>query len=48
MGETGLSATVISFRLKRAEEFARQWRINANRLQSLASNPRTPEALRSN
>ncbi|MDC9822306.1 hypothetical protein PRN20_01065 [Devosia sp. ZB163] len=47
MGEV-LSDTVISFRLKRAEEFARQWRINARRLQSLASSPQTPEVMRSN
>ena len=47
MGDVQVSDTVLSFRLKRAEEFARQWRINARRLQSLASNPHTPESLRS-
>lgn len=41
-----LSDTVLSFRVKRAEEFARQWRINARRLQSLASNPTTPASVR--
>jgi len=46
MGDTGLSETVVAFRLKRAEEFARQWRSNAKRLQTLASNPRTPETVR--
>ncbi len=44
--EEKLSETVISFRLKRAEEFARQWRSNAKRLQSLASNPKTPTLVR--
>lgn len=47
MTEAVLSDTVISFRLKRAEEFARQWRINAKRLQGLANNPRTPDSVRS-
>lgn len=42
----GLSDTVISFRVKRAEEFARQWRTNAKRLQSLSSNPTTPASVR--
>lgn len=42
----GLSETQVVFRLKRAEEFARQWRSNAKRLQTLASNPRTPETVR--
>ncbi len=46
MGEGFLSETVVSFRLKRAEEFARQWRVNAKRLQSLANNPRTPQSIR--
>lgn len=46
MAEGVLSDTVISFRLKRAEEFARQWRINAKRLQSLANDPQTPESVR--
>lgn len=46
MVEPPLSDTVISFRLRRAEEFARQWRTNAKRLQSLASNPATPESIR--
>lgn len=46
MGEGALSDTVVSFRLKRAEEFARQWRINAKRLQSLANNPQTPGSVR--
>ena len=46
MGEGTLSDTVISFRVKRAEEFARQWRVNAKRLQSLANNPQTPESIR--
>lgn len=46
MNESGLSDTVISFRLKRAEEFARQWRINAKRLQGLANNPQTPGSVR--
>lgn len=46
MGGTGLSETMVSFRLKRAEEFARQWRSNAKRLQVLASNPRTPDTVR--
>ncbi len=46
MGEAALSDTVISFRLKRAEEFARQWKINAKRLQSLANNPQTPDSVR--
>lgn len=45
MGEQ-LSDTVISFRVKRAEEFARQWRVNAKRLQSLANNPQTPDSVR--
>ena len=46
MEDRGLSETQVSFRLKRAEEFARQWRANAKRLQVLASNPRTPETVR--
>lgn len=46
MEGTGLSETLVVFRLKRAEEFARQWRSNAKRLQTLASNPRTPETVR--
>ena len=46
MGGTGLSETQVVFRLKRAEEFARQWRANAKRLQVLASNPRTPQTVR--
>lgn len=46
MGEAQLSDTVISFRVKRAEEFARQWRVNAKRLQSLANNPQTPGSVR--
>jgi hypothetical protein len=46
MERTVLSETQVSFRLKRAEEFARQWRSNAKRLQTLASNPRTPETVR--
>jgi hypothetical protein len=46
MEGTGLSETQVVFRLKRAEEFARQWRSNAKRLQILASNPRTPETVR--
>lgn len=46
MGEAQLSDTVVSFRLKRAEEFARQWRVNAKRLQSLANNPKTPDSVR--
>jgi hypothetical protein len=46
MVEGALSNTVISFRVKRAEEFARQWRTNAKRLQSLASNPTTPASVR--
>ena len=46
MGDAVLSDTVISFRLKRAEEFARQWKINAKRLQSLANNPQTPDSVR--
>lgn len=46
MGEDQLSDTVISFRVKRAEEFARQWRVNARRLQSLANNPQTPNSVR--
>jgi len=46
MEDRGLSETQVSFRLKRAEEFARQWRSNAKRLQTLAANPRTPETVR--
>ncbi|MFA6047034.1 MAG: hypothetical protein WC718_18785 [Phycisphaerales bacterium] len=46
MEDGGLSETQVSFRLKRAEEFARQWRSNAKRLQTLAANPRTPETVR--
>jgi len=46
MEDRGLSETVMAFRLKRAEEFARQWRSNAKRLQILASNPRTPKTVR--
>ena len=46
MVEATLSDTVMSFRLKRAEEFARQWRSNAKRLQTLASNPKTPALVR--
>jgi hypothetical protein len=46
MEGTGLSETQMLFRLKRAEEFARQWRSNAKRLQILAANPRTPETVR--
>jgi hypothetical protein len=46
MERTGLSETLVVFRLKRAEQFARQWRSNAKRLQTLASNPRTPETVR--
>ena len=45
-GRGSTSDTVISFRLKRAEEFARQWQINAKRLQSLANNPQTPDSVR--
>jgi len=46
MEDGGLSETQVSFRLKRAEEFARQWKSNAKRLQTLAANPRTPETVR--
>ena len=46
MEDGGLSETQVIFRLKRAEEFARQWRSNAKRLQTLAANPRTPETVR--
>ena len=46
MVETRLSDTVLAFRVKRGEEFARQWRTNARRLQSLASNPTTPASVR--
>jgi len=48
MGEQGLSDTVIAFRLERAREFARQWRTNAARLQSLANNPQAHQSLRTN
>lgn len=48
MAEAVLSDTVISFRLKRAEEFARQWRINAKRLQTLANSPATTDSVRAN
>jgi hypothetical protein len=47
MQDLPLNPTVVSFRLKRAEQFARQWRTNAKRLQSLANNPRTPALVRS-
>ena len=46
MEDGGLSETQVIFRLKRAEEFARQWRLNAKRLQILAANPRTPATVR--
>lgn len=48
MIESGPSETALAFRLKRAEEFARQWRTNAKRLQSLAANPQSPPSLRDN
>jgi len=48
MDESGLSETALAFRLKRAEEFARQWRGNAKRLQSLAANPQTSKSMRDN
>lgn len=48
MSEALLNETTLAFRLKRAGEFARQWRSNAKRLQSLASNPNTPPTQRSN
>jgi len=48
MEELGLSETAMAFRLKRAEEFVRQWRSNATRLQTLASNPGTPATVRNN
>lgn len=41
-----LNDTIVTFRLKRAEQFARQWRANAKRLQTLANNPRTPPLVR--
>jgi hypothetical protein len=47
MVERPLSTTIVQFRLKRAEQFARQWRSNARRLVGLASNPRTPALVRS-
>ena len=40
------SATMVAFRLKRAEQFARAWRSSAKRLQTLANNPRTPALVR--
>ena len=46
MVEARLSDTLLAFRLKRAEQFARQWRTNAKRLQSLAADPRTPGLVR--
>ncbi len=46
MDETPLTATSIAFRIKRAEQFARAWRSNAQRLQALASDPRTPKLTR--
>ncbi len=48
MIESGPSETTLAFRLKRGEEFARQWRTNAKRLQSLAANPQSPPSLRDN
>ena len=49
MGEAArLSDTVLTFRVTRAEEFARQWRTNARRLQVLASSPSTPASVRDN
>lgn len=46
MHDGQLNDTIVSFRLKRAEQFARQWRTNAKRLQTLANNPRTPALVR--
>ncbi len=46
MGEALLNDTILAFRLKRAEQFARQWRVNAKRLQALAADPRTPGTVR--
>jgi len=46
MSEGHLNDTIVAFRLKRAEQFARQWRANARRLQTLANNPRTPPLVR--
>lgn len=47
MGEGLPSETILQFRLKRAEQFARQWRTNAKRLATLARTPRTPALVRS-
>ena len=41
-----LSPTTITFRIRRAEQFAKSWRSNAKRLQALASDPRTPKSAR--
>lgn len=46
LAELEPSATMVAFRLKRAEQFARAWRSNAKRLQTLANNPRTPTLVR--
>lgn len=46
MAELEPSATMVAFRLKRAEQFARAWRSSAKRLQTLANNPRTPALVR--
>lgn len=46
MGESDLTPTAITFRIKRAEQFAKSWRHNAKRLQALASDPRSPKAAR--
>lgn len=46
MTESDLSPTTITFRIKRAEQFAKSWRNNAKRLQTLASDPRTPKSAR--
>ena len=47
MEATELSETTVTFRLRRAEEFTRQWRSNAKRLQTLASDPHAAEIVRS-
>ena len=46
MAEEVITGSVLSFRLARAEQFARQWRSNAKRLATLANNPRTPALVR--
>lgn len=47
MVESAPNSSILAFRLKRAEQFARLWRNTAKRLASLANNAQTPALVRS-